>query len=221
MLRMAWRGRWQAAVTLALVMLLGACLGPAQESTAEPLEATGTTEARELPFETVVREDYYTYTGTVWEVLAPGIAIIAEPADVEQLGAFITPDSQARLRVLDYDAYFALVAFLDSQGCNEPEWGIEQIVLREDELEVHATYPQYDPERGCAPEFLLPYHAIRLPREGVWGGITHFTLYLNGEHAASGTYPPVVSQATPVPQPMVSPASTYYMPGPTRTPSPP
>ncbi|MFW6070208.1 MAG: hypothetical protein ACOC9X_04095 [bacterium] len=200
---------------LPLVLVLSACVG---------LPAAPSTAAHEVPFEVVDRSDYYSYTGNTWQVHAPGLAVIAEPSDVEQLDAFITPDSQAKLRALDYDTHFALAAFLDVQGCYEMDWGVEEVLLREDELEVHATYPQYDPQQGCALDFLFPYHIIQLQREDVWNEVTGFTLYLNDEHAVTGPYPPVVSQATPAPTPTRSftPVPTpTQTPGPTLTPSPP
>lgn len=175
--------------------------------------------AQELPFETVERSDYYTNTGKRWELLAPGIAIVAAPSDIEQLDGFITPDSQEKLHTLDYDISFALVAILEPEGCVE-SYGIEQVLLRENKLEVYALYPEYDPERGCALDYILPYEVIELPREGVWEEAERFTLYLNGEHAVTGSYPPVVSQATPAPTATQEsiPAQT---PWPTVTPSPP
>lgn len=195
-----------AAIALALA-LIAACA---------PLSGEA---AQELPFETVERSDFYRITGNRSELLAPGIAIVAAPTDIEQLDGFITPNSQEKLRALDYDTSFVLVAILEPAGCVE-RYGIEHVLLRENELEVYAQYPKYDPERGCALAFILPYEIIELSREGAWEEAERFTLYINGEHAVTGSYPPVVSQATPAPTPTQesTPAQT---PWPTVTPSPP
>jgi len=173
---------------------------------------------QEVPFETVHQSDYSRYTGKFWPVDAPGIAVIADPADVEQLDAFVTPDSQMQLRTLDYDTYFALVALFESECVQR--YGVEQVLLREDELEVYAIYPEHDPQIGCGGLSPTPYEVIQLPREGVWEDATRFTLYINGEHAVSASYPPVVSQATLAPTPTQEPILAQT-PRPTETPSPP
>jgi hypothetical protein len=202
------------SVAVALIALALALL-----SACAPLSGEA---AQELPFETVERSDYAAYTGEFWDVEAPGIAIVTAPSDIEQLNDFITPDSQEKLRSLDYDNFFALVAFLDVQGCSQREWGIEQVRLQENELVIYAIYPQPDYEKGqvCALGVYTPYHIIQLSREGVWEEAKHYTLYLNDEHAVTGSYPPVVSQATPAPTATQEsiPAQT---PWPTETPSPP
>lgn len=198
-------------VTVALIALALALLAACAALSGEA--------AQELPFETVERSDYYTNTGKRWAMPAPGIAIIAAPSDIEQLDDFITPDSQEKLRALDYDDSFALVAILEPEGCVE-SYGIEQVLLREDELEVYALYPEYDPERGCALDYILPYEIIQISREGVWEEAERFTLYLNGEHAVTGSYPPVVSQATPAPT-ATQESFPVPTPWPTETPSPP
>jgi len=195
--------RWPVAA-LALLALLAACAGPAQE----------------LPFETVDRASYSRTTGEYWEVDAPGLAVIIDPSEVAQLDTSISPDAESQLHELDYGTQFALAAFMGMQGCYISDFRIEQVLLREKELELYAYHTPFGQERGCSVGASSPYHIIALARAGVWEEAERFTLYINDEHRVSGSYPPVVSQATPAPTPTQKPAPAQT-PRPTETPSPP
>lgn len=170
--------------------------------------------AEEVPFETLEHAAYSGTIGESWDVDAPGLAIIADSSDVEQIDAFVSPDAEMKLRALDYDTRFALAAFMGFQGCYESDFKIERVLLRKNELELYASRPVSE---FCRPMASSPYHIIALSRSGIWQEATHFTLYLNGEHAVSGSYPPVVSQATPAPTPTQEP-TLAQTPRPTETP---
>jgi len=196
-----------------MVALLVACAGPV----GEPADAG---PAQELPFETVDRASFSGTTVDYWEVDAPGLAIITDPSEVAQLDTSISPDTESQLRELDYGTQFALAAFMGTHGCFIRDFRIEQVLLREKELELYAYYTPPGREQVCSPALSSPYHIIALARAGVREEGERFTLYINDEHAVTGSYPPVVNQATPAPTPTQKPAPAQT-PRPTETPSPP
>lgn len=164
------------------------------------LAAVSAEEALAASFETVAQADDFETTGAYWDVYAPGVAIIGEPSEVEQLDVAISPQAESILRALDYQTYFALVAFAGKQTCYfTSDFGIEQALRGETGIELYAYVHPYGQQPDCPLRLTSPYHIITLPRQGLWRDGMLFTLLINDEHAVSGAYPPVVSQATPAP----------------------
>jgi hypothetical protein len=137
-----------------------------------------------LPFETIEQGGMPGKTHGAderWEAKEPGLIVIAASKDLAQTGDFFTADAQALLDKVDWDADFAVAAFLGWQHGGHEGIQIERIVRQGNRVSV---YVQVGGPKGT-DAVTSPYHLVKICKEGNWNQTIHFTLYLDGIEATS------------------------------------
>ena len=134
----------------------------------------------ELPFETIERRQG-AGTGELWEAREPGLMVIATSEDLAQIDGLFTEDAQAQLCEVDFNACFAVAAFLGWQGSGHEGIWIEQVARRGEGVAVHVRVGK----PGWTSEVTSPYHLVKVRKEGDWNRNIRFTLYLDGTAATS------------------------------------
>ena len=137
----------------------------------------------ELPFETIERRET-AGTGKIGQEKEPGLMIIATPEDLAQTDKLFTKNAQAQLNELDFDAYFAIAAFLGWQSGGHEGIDIERVIHRRDKVLVYARVGNPTPDTGVTS----PYHLVTVQMEGNWNRKIRFTLHLDGTAATSLTH---------------------------------
>lgn len=141
------------------------------------LVLTPTVQGVELPFETVERTEI-SGTGDDYPGKTPTLIVITRAEDITSLGNTISPSAQEELRKLDYNNYFVIVVFQGIKGTNMYGVNIQSVTKDENRITVFAHFTQRDPEMAAADVVTLPYHIVKVPRNGLKG---NFDFFLNGD----------------------------------------
>ncbi len=146
--------KWKISYLLfmVLVLLLGAC----------------TPQEEELPFETIERADY----SQRYEDREPGLVIVTNVDEVNQLDGWISPKAVEELRGMDYDGYFAVIAFLGWQPTGHEGIRIERVVRQGDTVSIYALVGRPTGETRISS----PYHLVKIQKTGRWGTSINFAL---------------------------------------------
>lgn len=137
-------------------------------------------QGNELPFKTIERGNWPDSYEKQQKAKEPGMSVISTLEDVTRMEGFFTRNAQVQLRELDFEAAFALTVFFGTQP--DPRGGqIQRIVRRGNSIAVYAQVGVGGPE----DEETLPYHLVKVTKEGDWAQTMHFTLYLDGKETAS------------------------------------
>jgi hypothetical protein len=123
-----------------------------------------------------------------WESYDPGLLIIANPQDLDQVENLITQDAMSQLRGLDWNRHFAVIAFQGLQPYLLPEpFGIEvqEIDIRENVVTVHSRNLKPPGEVIQRAVQVSPYHLVKVRKEGNWGREFDFELRLDGRSSTS------------------------------------
>jgi len=157
--------KWRISCLLLLVaVLLGACI-PQEE---------------ELSFETIEQADY----SPRYEDREPGLVIIASADEADQLDGWISPEALEQLRELDYERFFAVVAFLGWQPTGHEGIHIERVVRQGDEVFLYASVGR---PKGTT-EVTSPYHLIQVQKMGRWSTSINFALVVEKTTVASQSH---------------------------------
>lgn len=132
----------------------------------------------DLSFETVEQRDA-SGTGQVYQDRQPGLIVITTPEEAASLDALVTPEAQARLQSLDYDAYFASVVFQGRKSTTGYGIAVERITRFENKVTIRAQSLEPKPNAEKAPEETSPYHVIQVQKSGTWGQPISFDLIVD------------------------------------------
>ncbi len=148
------RFKWKISYLLfmVLVLLLGAC----------------TPQEEELPFKTIERADY----SQRYEYREPGLVIVTNVDEANQLDGWVSTEALEQLRRLDYERFFAVVAFLGWQPTGHEGIRIERVVRQGNVVSVHTLVGRPTGET----EETSPYHLVRVQKVGQWGTSVNFAL---------------------------------------------
>jgi len=143
------------------------------------LSACGPREI-ELPFETIEQSNY----SLRYEERKPGLVIIANEDEIDQLTGFVTPRALSQLQELDYDKYFAVVAFLGWHHKVHEGIRIERIIRQNNLLFIHAQVGELTGKDAISS----PYHIVKVQKVGRWSTIIKFALVVEETTVASQSH---------------------------------
>lgn len=135
--------------------------------------------AREISFENVLQGYVSRYEGS-----EPRLIVIATPSQAQEMDQTLYPIGPPSLTMTNFDDYFVIIAFYGYRGMGGPQIEIKQIVRREHQVDVYAYLT--DVPRGWPrpAQAVSPFHAVRVRKEGDWGGEFAFVLYDNDRPVA-------------------------------------
>lgn len=128
-----------------------------------------------LSFETIERRDA-SGTGQVYQDRQPGLLVITTPEEAASLDALVTPEAQAQLQSLNYDAYFVIAVFQGRKPTTGYDIEIERITRLGSKVTIYARFLEPKPNAEKAPEETSPYHLVRVQKTGTWGQSISFDL---------------------------------------------
>ena len=128
-----------------------------------------------LPFDTIEQRDA-AGTGQVYRDKQPGLMVITTLDEADDLDGLVTPEGQAQLRSLNYNAYFVIAVFQGRKPTTRYEIQIERITRRENEVTIYARFSEPKPDEEKAPEETSPYHLVQVQKTGAWGQPITFNL---------------------------------------------
>ena len=171
---------------LVMFMALSACReqsGVRRES-ASPT-ATSPLQGTELPFETIEEHPAGTYYDTFYHGREPRIIILANREDLTALEGLRFKQARSQLELLDYDAYFAVVALRGYLGNLEDEIRIERIVRDVNTVTVRVTLVTAGRGTPAHPIATSKAHVVRVRKVGTWGEAITFNLVADHSIVAS------------------------------------
>lgn len=137
-----------------------------------------------LPFETIEQRDA-SGTGQVYEDKPPDLIVVTTPEEVANLDALVTPEAQARLQSLNYDAYFVIAVFQGRKPTTGYEIQIERITRRGNIVAIHTRFQEPKPDEAKGDEVTSPYHLVRVQKTETWGQLITFNLVVGNVVVAS------------------------------------
>lgn len=149
---------------LLVVVLLGAC----------------TPQEEELPFETIEQADY----SPKYENKEPGLVIVTSADEANQLNGWIGSEALEQLRELEYERFFAVVAFLGWQPTGHEGIRIKRIVRQGDAISTYALVGMPTGETRVSS----PYHLVKIQKIGQWGTSINFALVIEETTVASQSH---------------------------------
>lgn len=152
------------STTLSTLMLLSAC-GPQEV---------------ELSFETIEQSDY----SPKYEDKEPGLVIVAGADEASQLNGRIGPEALEQLREMDYERFFAVVAFLGWQPTGHEGIRIERIVRQGNAVSIYALVGRPTGEDRVSS----PYHLVKVQKIGQWSTTINFALVVEETTVASQSH---------------------------------
>jgi len=120
-------------------------------------------------------------TGKLYESEKPGLMIIAQPEGLTQVNDLVTASARAQLEKMDFDTYFAVIAFLGWQPNSHEGVRIEHITRRAHEVSILARFGR----PGGSDVVTSPYHLVKVRKEDAWDEVIEFTLRVQGTVVAS------------------------------------
>ena len=142
---------WLLALILTLSLGLSAC---------KPQET-------DLPFE-ILEQEEINLAGQAYETREPGLIIVAQPDEVTELDDWVTEASKEQLRVIDYNAYFALAVFQGVKPTDGYGVQIERIVRKGNEVTIYAQFQEPSPDREKNDIVTSPYCLVKVQKIGAW-----------------------------------------------------
>lgn len=150
--------------TVSLLLLFLAIL--ASLSACKPQET-------ELYFETIEQEAIAP-SGEALQDEAPALIIVATPEETGQLGNLVSEYAQQQLLDMEYDNYFAVVAFLGWQPTRHEGIRVERVVRKGQSVSV---FTQVGLRTGDT-EVTSPYHLVKVEKSGQWDTNIDFALVI-------------------------------------------
>ena len=179
---------WTTAAVASILALCVLCLVACQPHVTELLpvgESPPATESPSLPFETIERAKFAN-TGQYYEGQDPKLVVISEEQESHSLGDVISTEAQAQLQSLDFDQYFAAVAFKGIVGCVYPGIMIQRIGVEGNVITFYAHV--LEPIGGvCKTMITSPYHVVKVRRQEMQGEI-EFILNVDGTMVSRETH---------------------------------
>lgn len=131
-----------------------------------------------LPFEIIEQKDW-PGTNQFYELREPGLIIISSLEDMKNLNGMITEEAKAKLQVLDYSNYFALLVLQGLKPTTGYKANVNRITRLGDTVNIYADFLGPKPDEEKAPEETSPYHLVQVQKSGIWGQEVMFNLIVN------------------------------------------
>ncbi len=153
-----------------LMGLVGGC---------QPIRASPTAPAGkvEMSFATIELRQPVTSEKT-WTDPAPGLLVIATPADIDVARQYVSDEATTTLEQLDFAAHFALLAFDGWKSEGYQDFQIQAVVRQDAEVLIFAQPSQKPGPAATGVETSL-YHLIDLPKKASWDQMITFKLYFD------------------------------------------
>ncbi len=113
-----------------------------------------------LPFETLSYEEW----GGGYEGQEPLLLLITQPAEVERVEPWLAPEVQVALNGVDFTENDVVALFRGVMPSSNYQTKIEQIVLQERRLVVHAQFWEPNPAWESATVHTSPHHLVTIPK---------------------------------------------------------
>ncbi len=113
-----------------------------------------------LPFETLSYEEW----GGGYEGQEPLLLLITQPAEIEQVEPWLAPEVQVALNGVDFTENDVVALFRGVMPSSNYQTVIEQIVLQEQRLVVHAQFWEPNPAWESATVHTSPHHLVTIPK---------------------------------------------------------
>ncbi len=162
---------WLSALMLTLLLGLSAC---------KPQETN-------LPFE-ILEQEERNLTGQVYEAREPGLIIVAQPDEVTEFDDWVTETSKEQLRVMDYNAYFALAVFQGMKPTDGYGVQIERVVRTGDKVTIHTQFQEPSPDQEKNDIVTSPYCLIQVQKVGAWDQNITFNVIADGSVVISTSH---------------------------------
>ena len=111
--------------------------------------------------------------------------VITTLEEVANLDARVTPEAQARLQSLNYDADFVLAVFQGWKPTDGYDIQVERITHLRDKVTVFVRLQEPPPDRKKNDIVTSPYHLVQVQKVGTWDGDATFNVVVNGTVIAS------------------------------------
>lgn len=134
----------------------------------------------ELPFETIEQQST-AGTGIVYQPKEPGLIVITDPRDVDQLDGLVSSDALMQLGEVNYETHFAVIVFLGWQPTGHEGINIERLVRTDNSVSIFA---QIGRQLG-SDVVTSPYHLIKVAKTGHWDTTITFNLIASGTTIAT------------------------------------
>ncbi len=160
---------------LGIFVLTGVILGMASGLGAckpKPTEVT-------LPFETIEQKEW-AGTDKPYESREPTLIIVSRLEEVDNLNGLISDEAMIKLQALDYDEYFALVAFQGWKPSTGYSIQVNRISRLGNTVNIYTQLHEPTPDEAKADEVTSPYHLVQVQKSGSWGQVITFNL-IGGE----------------------------------------
>lgn len=138
----------------------------------------------DLSFETIEQRDA-SGTRQIYQDKQPGLIVITTLEEVANLDALVTPETQARLQSLNYDADFVLAVFQGWKPTDGYDIQVERITHLRDKVTVFVRLQEPPPDRKKNDIVTSPYHLVQVQKVGTWDGDATFNVVVNGTVIAS------------------------------------
>lgn len=119
----------------------------------------------DLPFETITQQEVSLYGDK-----EPGLRIVTKPEDADSLGSLVAPEVRSQLETVDYSSSIAIGVFQGQKPTTEYAAQIQRVTRRGNIVTVYALFSERDPSKSAGDLVTSPYHIVRVPKAGEWGG---------------------------------------------------
>jgi len=131
-----------------------------------------------LSFEIIEQKDW-PGTTQFYELREPGLIIISSLEDMKNLNGMITEEAKAKLQVLDYSNYFALLVLQGLKPTTGYKANVDRIARYEGLVKIFAQFQEPKPDEKKADAVTSPYELIQVHKSGIWGQEVMFNLIVN------------------------------------------
>ena len=114
----------------------------------------------ELPFETIERSDYGDYS-----IREPRVVLVTSQDDIDRLEGLLSQAALEQLAELDFEQYFAIVAFRGTQATSGYDTIIERITRQGDKIVVYVQFWEPSPDYVVLDVVTSPYHLVKVRRD--------------------------------------------------------
>jgi hypothetical protein len=115
-------------------------------------------------------------SGKLYEAKEPGLLVIAQPKETENLGGLITEEALQKLLVLDYNKYFALIVFQGWKTSGGYSIQVVNISRVDETVNINIVFYEPKPDAEKADVITSPYHVVIVQKTGKWDREITFNL---------------------------------------------
>lgn len=172
-------------LSFASVLELDACLPkstgtPVPSATASPM-IIPTPTGIALSFETIERWDYASGTGKYYMPSEPGLIVVAQSTEAQNLDGILRDPIFQQIEDLDYSQYFVIAAFQGRKHSSGYGIQINQISQVGNVVNIFAQLSEPVPNHEIWPMTTSPYHLVKVHKRGNGGQEITFNLVVENK----------------------------------------